>query len=75
MDKQVDERIGSKLIEDFLKIFEKASSRDVNLSCKNSKYQIIKVLEKIFEEIIIFLLICISISKMKIDRLFIWQCH
>jgi hypothetical protein len=65
-DKQEDERIGSKLIEDFLKIFEKASSRDVKLSSKNRKYQIIKVLKKIFEEIIIFLLICISISKMNI---------
>ena len=66
-DKQEEERIGSKLIEDFLKIFDKAaSSIDVKLSSKNSKYQIIKVLKKIFEEIIIFLLICIAISKMNI---------
>ena len=29
MVKQEDERIGSKLIEDFLKMFEKASLRDL----------------------------------------------
>ena len=66
-DKQEEERIGSKLIEAFLKIFDKAAnSIEVKLSSTNSKYQIIKILKKIFEEIIIFLLICIAISKMNI---------
>ena len=59
-----DEIVGKKLIKDFLKIFDRAGSKDVKLSNKNYKYQIIKVLKKIFEEIIIFLLICTSISKM-----------
>ena len=65
-NEEEDTLIGKKLIEDFLKIFEKAGSKDIKLSNKNLKYQIIKVLKKIFEEIIIFLLICTSISKMNV---------
>ena len=61
-----EEEKGKKIIEQFLKIFEKAGSRDVKLSSTNYKYQIIKILKQIIEEIIIFLLICTSISKMNI---------
>ena len=63
---QEEEIIGKKLIEDFLKIFEKATSKEVKLSNQNIKYIVVKVLKQIFEEIIIFLLICTSISKMNV---------
>ena len=63
---QEEEIIGKKLIEDFLKIFEKATSKKIKLSNQNIKYIVIKVLKQIFEEIIIFLLICTSISKMNV---------
>ena len=58
--------IGEKLIEDFLLIFDRASKNDVKLSKSNKKYNFIQILKKIFEEIIIFLLICTAISKLNI---------
>ena len=61
-----DNAIGRKLIEDFLLIFDRASQNDVKLSKTNSKYRIIQIIKKIFEEIIIFLLICTAISKLNI---------
>ena len=62
-----DERIGKKLIDDFLKIFHKSTQQnDIKLSNSNNKIDIIKVIKKIFEEIIIFFLICTSISKMDV---------
>ena len=65
-NKEEEKIIGAKLIEDFLKIFSRSTSKDVKLNNKNIKYQIIKVLKKIFEEMIIFFLICTSILKMNI---------
>ena len=61
-----DIKIGKKLIESFLLIFEKASKNEVKLSKLNKKYIIIQIFKKIFEEIIIFLLICTAISKLNI---------
>ena len=66
--KNADEEreVGQKLIDNFLFIFEKASQTDVKLSKSNKKYIIIKVFKNIFEEIMIFLLICTAISKLNI---------
>ena len=69
IDAQNDEeerRIGQKLIENFLSIFAKATETDVKLSNSNKKYKMIQIFKKIFEEIIIFLLICTAISKLNI---------
>ena len=57
---------GQKLIDSFLFIFEKAAQTDVKLSKSNKKYIIIQVFKNIFEEIMIFLLICTAISKLNI---------
>ena len=57
---------GQKLIDSFLFIFEKAAQTDVKLSKSNKKYIIIQVFKDIFEEIMIFLLICTAISKLNI---------
>ena len=64
--KEEDKILGVKLIEGFLNIFERASQMDVKLSKTNKKYFVIQVLKKIFEELIIFLLICTAISKLNI---------
>jgi hypothetical protein len=61
-----ERRIGEKLIESFLSIFARATETDVQLSNSNKKYRMIQILKKIFEEIIIFLLICTAISKLNI---------
>ena len=63
---QAEINFGKKNIAQFLEIFEKASSSDVKLSEKNNKYKIIKGIKQIYEEIIIFLLICTAISKLNI---------
>ena len=66
-NEEEDTRIGKKLIDDFVNIFRNSMEyNDVKLSTTNNKYEIIKVVKNIFEEIIIFLLICTSISKMNI---------
>ena len=61
-----ERRIGEKLIESFLSIFKRATETDVQLSNSNKKYRMVQILKKIFEEIIIFLLICTAISKLNI---------
>ena len=58
--------LGKKNITQFLEIFQKASSSDVKLSETNNKYKIIKGIKQVYEEIIIFLLICTAISKLNI---------
>jgi hypothetical protein len=60
-----DEEKGKRLIKTFLNIFEQNFS-DYELSQKSNFYPIIRVLKKLFEELIIFFLICTSISKMNI---------
>ena len=64
--KEEDRIIGQKIIERFLGIFEKASKTNIALSKDNKKYIIAQVFKKIFEELIIFLLICTAISKLNI---------
>ena len=62
-----DRKIGEKLLSDFIQIFKKAAnSQEVKLSNSNNKLEVVQVVKKIFEELIIFLLICTSISKMDI---------
>ena len=58
--------IGKKSIMQFLEIFQKASSSDVKLSESHNKYKIIKGFKQIYEEIIIYLLICTAIVKLNI---------
>ena len=66
-NEEEDKTIGEKLIINLMKILSKSTQHsDIKLSGTNSKFGIIKVIKKIFEEIIIFFLICTSISKMDI---------
>ena len=60
-----DEIRGKRLIYKFLNIFEQ-NIDDIKLSQKSKFYPIVRVIKKLFEEIIIFFLICTSISKMNI---------
>ena len=62
---KADETKGKKLIYKLLNIFEQKLD-DIQLSQKSNFYPIIRVLKKLFEELIIFFLICTSISKMNI---------
>ena len=64
--KEEEERIGRKLIDDFLSIFKRATSNEVKLQSSNNTTTLIFVIKKIFEEIIVFLLICTAISKSNI---------
>ena len=61
-----DKNIGKRYIIQFLEAFKKASISDVELSEVNNKYKIIKGFKQVFEEVIIFLLICTAISKLNI---------
>ena len=60
-----NETKGKKLIYKLLNIFEQKLN-NIELSQKSNFYPIIRVLKKLFEELIIFFLICTSISKMNI---------
>ena len=61
-----DEELGKIYIIQFLEAFRKASAKDVSLSEKKNKYKIIKAIKGVFEEIIIFLLLCNAITKLNI---------
>ena len=61
-----DKKVGKRYIIQFLEAFKKASISDVKLSEVNNKYKIINGIKQIYEEIIIFLLICTAISKLNI---------
>ena len=61
-----DEKAGRNYIIRFLTAIQRASSDEVLLSEKKSKYKIVVAIKKIFEEIIIFLLLCTSISKLNV---------
>lgn len=63
---QNDEERGIKYITQFLEAFRKSSSKKVSLNSKQNKYKIIKAIKEIFEEIIIFFLLCAAIIKMNI---------
>ena len=61
-----DEELGKIYIIQFLEAFRKASAKNVSLSEKKNKYKIIKAIKEVFEEIIIFLLLCNAITKLNI---------
>ena len=64
-----DEELGKRYIIQFLEAFRKASkatSKKVSLDSKKNKYKIIKAIKAIFEEIIIFFLLCTAIIKLNI---------
>jgi hypothetical protein len=64
-----DEELGKRYIIQFLEAFRKASkvsSKKVSLDSKKNKYKIIKAIKEIFEEIIIFFLLCTAIIKLNI---------
>jgi hypothetical protein len=62
-----NERAGKDIIDKFLKIFENAKDKKtVKISSSNSKMKIIISIKKIFEEIIIFFLICTAVAKLNI---------
>ena len=62
-----DKRIGKKLLEDFKKIFDNSNKHnDVKLSSNKNIFEIVEVTKNVFEELIIFFLICTLISKMSI---------
>ena len=63
---QNDEELGKRYIIQFLEAFRKASSKKVSLNTKHNKYKIIKAIKEIFEEIIIFFLLCAAIIKLNI---------
>ena len=63
--KKEDEKKGKNLICQLLKIFE-GNLDNFKLSQQSNFYPIIRVIKKLFEEIIIFFLICTAISKMNI---------
>ena len=59
-----DKKKGQSYIIKFLETFSKASSNKTSLSEKKNKYLITSALKKIFEELIILLMICTSIAKL-----------
>ena len=61
-----DEILGKKYIIQLLEAFRKASTKNVSLSEKKNKYKIIKGIKEVFEEIIIFFLLCNAIAKLNI---------
>ena len=54
------------LKEKFRKIFERASQSKIKLKSSNNSYTIIKGFKNIIEELILFLLLCTSLSKANI---------
>ena len=66
-NEEEDRRIGEKLIEDFKKLFKKSKEHnDIKLSNNKNMFELVEVTKKVFEEIIIFFLICTSIAKMSV---------
>ena len=53
-------------IKKFIKMFKNSSENEQKLSLGNSKTKVILFFKKFFEELIIFLLICISLGKINI---------
>ena len=62
-----DKKEGEELINKFENIFKNAAEeKKVKLSSTNKKMKIIITIKRIFEEVIIFFLICTAISKLNI---------
>ena len=65
-DSPGNEFLKNKYIKQFLKIFSLSNDNKQTLSVGNSKDRVMRFLKKFFEELIIFLLICISLGKLNI---------
>ena len=61
-----NEFLKNNAIKQFLKIFSLCNDNKQTLSVGNSKDRVMRFLKKFFEELIIFLLICISLGKLSI---------
>ena len=61
-----NEFLKNKTIKKFLKIFSLCNDNKQTLSVGNSSDRVMRFLKKFFEELIIFLLICISLGKLSI---------
>ena len=61
-----NEFLKNNVIKQFLKIFSICNDNKQTLSVGNSKDRVMRFLKKFFEELIIFLLICISLGKLNI---------
>ena len=61
-----NEFLKNRTINQFLKIFSICNDNKQTLSLGNSKNRVMRFLKKFFEELIIFLLICISLGKLNI---------
>ena len=61
-----NEFLKNKAIKQFLKVFSLCNDNKQTLSVGNSKDRVMRFLKKFFEELIIFLLICISLGKLSI---------
>ena len=67
-DKNLEENsfLKNKNIEIFMNVFSKANDNQQTLSDTNNSARLIWFIKKIFEEMIIFLLICIALTKLNI---------
>ena len=61
-----EEKRGKYYIIKFLESFRKAGTNEVSLKSSQNKYNIEKFVKKIFEEVIILLMICTSIAKINV---------
>ena len=61
-----NEFLKNKTIKKFLKIFSQSNDNKQTLSLGNSKDKVMRFVKKFFEELIIFLLICIALGKLNI---------
>jgi hypothetical protein len=61
-----NEFLKNKTIKQFLKVFSLCNDNEQTLSLGNGKDRVMRFVKKIFEELIIFLLICISLGKLSI---------
>ena len=61
-----NEFLKNRYIKQFLKIFSSSNNNKQTLSLGNSKDRVMRFLKILFEELIIFLLICISLGKLSI---------
>ena len=61
-----NEFLKNKTVKRFLNIFSLCNDNQQTLSVGNSKDRVMRFLKKLFEELIIFLLICLSLGKLSV---------
>ena len=61
-----NEFLKNKTVKRFLNIFSLCNDNQQTLSVGNSKDRVMRFLKKLFEELIIFVLICLSLSKLSV---------